>query len=77
MTPEQITQWASEAGVYIRGHYDETGSTLAELQAFAKLVRQHALEETAAVCVNIATKHSNVVLGVAIDCAAEIRSMKS
>lgn len=39
MTPEQIIELAKRARVSIRGHYDETGSTPAELQRFAELVR--------------------------------------
>lgn len=38
MTRDDISKWAREAGVSIRGHYDETGSTPAELQRFAELV---------------------------------------
>jgi len=50
MTNDQIIQWAREAGVSIRGHYDETGSTPAELQRFAELVAAAEREECAALC---------------------------
>ena len=35
---ERIKALAVEAGLSIRGHYDESGSTPAELQKFAELV---------------------------------------
>lgn len=50
MTPEQIVEMVKQAKVSIRGHYDETGSTPAELQAFAQLVRNAALEDAAQLC---------------------------
>ena len=39
-------------------------------------VRHKALEEAAQVCVEIALKPSNVILGVAIECAEAIRELK-
>jgi hypothetical protein len=41
---------AREAGVSIRGHYDETGSTPQELKAFEALVRADEREACAKVC---------------------------
>lgn len=38
MLRDEIIEMARKAGVSIRGHYDETGSTPTELEAFAKLV---------------------------------------
>jgi hypothetical protein len=38
MTQDDIIRMAQEAGVSIRGHYDETGSTPQELERFANLV---------------------------------------
>jgi hypothetical protein len=38
MTTEEILKLAEQANVSIRGHYDETGSTPAELLRFADLV---------------------------------------
>jgi hypothetical protein len=35
---ERIKALAVEAGLSIRGHYDESGSTPAELQKFAELI---------------------------------------
>jgi hypothetical protein len=47
-----------------------------ELRAAMKECRNATLEEAAQVCMGIALKPSNVILGVAVDCAKEIRSMK-
>lgn len=38
MTRDEIISMAREAGLSIRGHYDETGSTPSELERFAALV---------------------------------------
>ena len=38
MTREDIIRMAREAGISIRAHYDETGSTPQELERFAALV---------------------------------------
>jgi hypothetical protein len=43
------------------------------LERFAALVAAHEREECALLCINIANKPSNVILGVAIDCASAIR----
>ena len=38
MTRDEIIRMAREAGLSIRGHYDETGSTPSELERFAALI---------------------------------------
>ena len=48
---ERIKELINQSGIAVRGHYDETGSTPAELQKFAKLIVQE--------CVGVAD-HSNV-----------------
>ena len=35
---EVIKELAKQADISVRGHYDETGSTYAELQKFAELI---------------------------------------
>jgi hypothetical protein len=50
MIKDDIIRMAKEAGVSIRGHYDETGSTPQELERFAALVRADEREECAKVC---------------------------
>jgi hypothetical protein len=40
---ERIRKLAVEAGLSIRGHYDESGSTPAELQKFAELIVKECL----------------------------------
>ena len=35
---ERIKELAEQAGISVRGHYDETGSTPMELQKFAELI---------------------------------------
>jgi len=35
---ERIQELADQANITVRGHYDETGSTPAELQRFAELI---------------------------------------
>ena len=81
MTPEQITELARQAGLdredpdeYCRVEY--WTATKEELQALANLVRNAALEDAATTCMGIALKPSNVILGVAVDCATAIRSLK-
>jgi len=49
---------------------DDTQCYRSELEAAVKAER----EACALVCINIANKPSNVILGVAIDCAAAIRA---
>lgn len=50
MTRDEIIRMAREAGLSIRGHYDETGSTPSELERFAALVAAAEREECAKVC---------------------------
>lgn len=45
-----------------------------ELQKFADLIRADEREACAAACMNIATKPSNVIFGVAVTCAETIRA---
>ena len=40
---ERIRLLAEQAGISVRGHYDETGSTPMELQKFAELIVQECL----------------------------------
>jgi hypothetical protein len=77
MTDDDILRMAREAGgtwEYRRTFpvacvmYDE------ELIRFAALVAAAEREKCAKVCDEIANKPSNVVLGVALDCAAAIRA---
>jgi hypothetical protein len=53
MNRDEIIKTAVEAGASIRGHYDETGSTPAELQRFAELVAAAESEECAKVCQSV------------------------
>lgn len=50
MTRDEIISMAREAGLSIRGHYDETGSTPSELERFAALVAAAEREACAKVC---------------------------
>lgn len=50
MTRDEIIRMAREAGVSIRGHYDETGSTPQELERFAAMVAAAEREACAQVC---------------------------
>jgi hypothetical protein len=77
MTDDDILRMAREAGgtwEYRRTFpvacvmYDE------ELIRFAALVAAAEREKCATICDEIANKPSNVVLGVAVDCAAAIRA---
>ena len=45
-----------------------------ELQKFADLIRADEREACAAACTAIALKSSNVILGVAVECADAIRA---
>ena len=85
MTPEQIQQWAREAGLG-RETPDDYGiavwsATSKSLQAFAKLIRNATLEEAAVKCdelyyKNIGAAYGEVRYGIA-SCAKEIRSRKT
>jgi ketopantoate hydroxymethyltransferase len=50
MTRDDIIRIAREAGVPVRGHYDEQGLTPQELERFAALVAEAEREACAAVC---------------------------
>jgi hypothetical protein len=52
MNREEIIRMAREAGVSIRSHYDETGSTPQELERFAALVAAAEREACAKVAEN-------------------------
>ena len=74
---DRITELAKQVGVSIRGHYDETGSTPAELQRFYELVRNEVLEEA----IDTIDKLSNAAVlytqQFALDVASyKVRSMK-
>ena len=76
MTPEQIQQWAREAG--FSPQRDEwVFNTM--LRTFAALVRQHTLEAAAVKCDGEADNWFASVAGqdACKDCAKEIRSLKS
>lgn len=78
MLRDEIIEMARKAGVSIRGHYDETGSTPTELEAFAKLVAAKEREACAAMCdsvyhQNIGPEFGEVRYGIA-SCAQAIRA---
>lgn len=50
MTKNNIIRMAREAGIEIRGHYDEMGATPQELSRFAALIAKHEREACAEVC---------------------------
>lgn len=72
MTRDDIIKLATDAGVSIRGHYDETGSTPAELQRFAELVAATEREECAALCDRFQARDVGMQPA---ECAAAIRAM--
>ena len=72
MTQDEIIRMAREAGLSIRGHYDENGSTPQELERFAALVAAHEREACAKVCEEV-DKHFDYTIA-ARQCAAEIRA---
>lgn len=85
MTQDDIVKIAWEANLSIRGYYDESGSTPAELMRFASLVASAEREECAKVCEELADRlldgnwssaKSHQAAG-AEDCAAAIRSRGS
>lgn len=69
MTPEQIQQWACEAGFLNRIEV----TFAPELQAFATLVRNATLEEAAKLC----DEMQPVPASEPRHCAEDIRSLKS
>lgn len=71
MTREDIIRMARECGNW-SGQAVEMNDV--GLERFAKLVAAAERSACAQVCDEIANKPSNVVLGVALDCAAAIRA---
>ena len=68
----KVAQWMIDRS-YATGHGDTVEDLLKEL---VQSVREEERELCAQVCDEIANKPSNVVLGVALDCAAAIRARK-
>jgi len=50
MTRDDIISIAREAGMTLRGHYDESGSTPQELERFAELLEAKVRKECAELC---------------------------
>lgn len=75
MTPEQIIEMAKQAEISVPPYFNAVAAArLTELQAFAQLVRNAALEEAAKVCeVN---HHTVRPSPDSFECAAGIRSLK-
>jgi hypothetical protein len=69
MTQDEIVLMAKEADLWLTS--DER---IAAVVRFANLVAAAEREACAQVCDEIANKPSNMVLGVALDCAAAIRA---
>jgi hypothetical protein len=69
MTRDDIIRMAKEADLWLTS--DER---IAAVVRFAELVAAAERSACAQVCDEIANKQSNVVLGVALDCAAAIRA---
>ena len=69
MNRDDIIRMAREAGLTLRGHYDEPGSTPQELERFAALVA--AAEREA--CAQIADAEASIE-GIAQRIAAAIRA---
>jgi len=65
---ERIKELMEQTGVPLSMPFDQW------CEKFANLIAAHEREECALLCINIANKSSNVILGVAIDCAAAIRA---
>ena len=84
MNREDIIRMAREAGVSIRSHYDETGSTPQELLRFAALVAAAERDACAKVCDETLAQHymkqtiperdEALFLAACVDCAAAIRA---
>ena len=68
--PPHTISGPSGTGDYFNGHTD------ASMLAYGQRIREQALEDAANICIGIATAPSNVVLGVAINCADKIRELK-
>ncbi len=75
MTREDIIKMAHEAGLHLatEAHWMPI-IDLAYAERFAELVAAAERSACAQVCDEIANKPSNMVLGVALDCAAAIRA---
>ena len=75
MNRDDIIRMAKEAGLHIatEAHWMPI-IDLAYAERFAALVAAAERSACAKVCDEIANKPSNVVLGVALDCAAAIRA---
>jgi hypothetical protein len=79
---DDIIEMAREAGPLISTPFDvwcERFAALVRADERDRATRENAYvlaerEACALVCINIANKPSNVILGVAIDCAAAIRA---
>jgi hypothetical protein len=79
MKPEQIQQWAREAGATFDGSnwcLNIVFHEVEELQAFTKIVRNATLEEAAQRCDAIDTEYGGDDV-LAPWCSRAIRSMKS
>ena len=70
-----IIEMAKEAGLTIRGHYDESGSTPQELERFAALVREDDAKFVEGFTANM-RHQSNEAYNFALECAAALRSRK-
>lgn len=70
MTRDEVLRLAREAGISIRGYYDETGSTPAELERFAALVAAAEREACADTAESAASDDNKY------DIAAAIRARK-
>lgn len=59
MTEQEIIDMAKRAGVTVRGHYDESGSTPQELLRFAKLVAKKEREALKSICEELEQHYSD------------------
>jgi len=74
MTRDDISRMAEAAGFPARRAFSDLSDLYPRLERFAALVAAAEREACAQVCDEIANKPSNMVLGVALDCAAAIRA---
>jgi hypothetical protein len=83
MKPEQIAQWAREAGLRLdsepwHGQHTLVVGDTERLQAFAALVRNATLEEAAAKCDSLDNDQNDEAYRFAATmCAIKIRSLKT
>ena len=75
MNREDIIKMAREAG-FTDASFCRWSAYTDDLKRFAALVADAEREACAQVCDEIANKPSNMVLGVALDCAAAIRERR-